>query len=97
MAVHGNDVYILVNEYDGLSASNEKTFKNQVYKNKNALYNLKNGVDVYSMDIAVTSKGDVYCSGFQGVGKKKYYIWKNGKVLYTPSEIIFSNSLAILE
>lgn len=97
MAVHGNDVYILVNEYDGLSASNEKTFKNQVYKNKNALYNLKNGVDVYSMDIAVTSKGDVYCSGYENGKNTQYYIWKNGKVLYTLSKSIYSNSLVILE
>ncbi|MBR5661529.1 MAG: Ig-like domain-containing protein [Bacteroidales bacterium] len=97
MAVLGNDVYILVNEYNGQNTSNEKTFKNQVYKNKSALYDLKHGVNVYSMDIAVTSKGDVYCSGFQSSGKTQYYIWKNGKVLYTPSEIIFSNSLAILE
>ena len=96
LAVLGNDVYILVNEFNYINVSNEITTKDRVYKNKNVLYDLKQGVGVCSMDIAVTSKGDVYCSGFQKDGKTKYYIWKNGKVLYTP-ESITNNSLVILE
>ncbi len=96
LAVLGNDVYILVNEFNDINVSNEITTKDRVYKNKNVLYDLKQGVGVCSMDIAVTSKGDVYCSGFQKDGKTKYYIWKNGKVLYTPNSIT-NNSLVILE
>ena len=96
LAVLGNDVYILVNEFNNINVSNEITTKDRVYKNKNVLYDLKQGVGVCSMDIAVTSKGDVYCSGFQKDGKTKYYIWKNGKVLYTPNGIT-NNSLVILE
>ena len=96
LAVLGNDVYILVNEFNYINVSNEITTKDRVYKNKNVLYDLKQGVGVCSMDIAVTSKGDVYCSGFQKDGKTKYYIWKNGKVLYTPNSIT-NNSLVILE
>ena len=98
IAVLGSDVYILVNEYTGSrSSSGVRITKNQVYKNRNALYNLKQGESVYALDIAVTSKGDVYCSGFQGIVSSKNFIWKNGKVLYNPSESISARSLVVKE
>ena len=97
IAVLGNDVYILVNELVSHNPSEAKIAKNQVYKNKKALYNLMQGESVYPMDIAVTSKGDVYCSGYENGKNTQYYIWKNGKVLYTLSKSIYSNSLVILE
>ena len=97
IAVLGNDVYILVNELVSHNPSEAKIAKNQVYKNKKALYNLMQGEGVYSMDIAVTSKGDVYCSGYYNGKNTQYYIWKNGKALYSLSKSIDPNSLVIKE
>jgi uncharacterized protein YjdB len=97
IAVLGNDVYILVNELVSHNPSEAKIAKNQVYKNKNALYNLMQGESVYPMDIAVTSKGDVYCSGYDNGKNTQYYIWKNGKALYSLSKSIDPNSLVIKE
>lgn len=97
IAVLGNDIYILVNELVLHDTSGNRILKNQVYKNKNALYTLMQGEGVYAMNIAVTSKGDVYCSGYENGKNNQYYIWKNGKILYTLSKSIDSNSLVIKE
>ena len=93
IAINGNDVYMAVCEYDGDNSSCVK-----VYKNKNVVYTLKDQEQTYAGNIAVTSKGDVYCVTHSAAGTNMtYIIWKNGQKAYTVNNSITFNSFFVKE
>lgn len=95
IAVIGSDVYMSICENIG---SNIEAIK--VYKNKNVIHTIKGEEegDTVAGDIAVTSKGDVYCVGHTGAGSEaKYYIWKNGEPFYTTNKSLAPHCMSVKE
>jgi uncharacterized protein YjdB len=92
IAVNGNDVYMAICEYDGDKSSCVK-----VYKNKNVIYTLKDDDLTYAGNIAVTSKGDVYCDSRYSAGSEKHTIWKNGEKAFSVNNDITFNSFFVKE